>query len=93
MIHGDTRIRHCHVKAMINNTTALSYINNMWLGPTEGSQISCDLCMWCTGQGIWVTAVHITGKQNVLVDKASREKHCDAEWKLDPLLFLQLTTY
>lgn len=65
----------------------------MWLGLTECYQISCDLWMWCTGQGIWVTAVHTTGKQNVIVDKASREKHCDAGWKLNPLLLQQLTTY
>ena len=51
------------------------------------NQITRDLWMWCAGQGIWVTAVNIPGKQNVLADKGSREKHSDAEWKLNPLLF------
>ena len=69
-----SRIHNCHVKAMIDNTPAISYVNNMGVRNPECNQITRDLWMWCAGQGIWVTAVHIPGKQNVSADKGSREK-------------------
>ena len=51
------------------------------------NQITRELWLWCAQHGIWLSAMHIPGKQNVLADKESREKRSDSEWNLNPLLF------
>ena len=51
-------IHNYHMKAMIDNTTTMSNINNMAGRSRECNQITRDLWMWCAGHGIWVT-VHI----------------------------------
>ena len=61
---------------MIDNTTAVSYINIMGgrsLLCIMCNQITLELWVWCAQLGIWLSAVHIPGKQNVLADKESRE--------------------
>ena len=80
-------VQNCHVKAMIDNTTAISYINSMGGRSLLCNQITRELWVWCAQHGIWLSAVHIPGKQNVLADKESREKRSDSEWKLNPQLF------
>ena len=78
---------NCHVKAMIDNTTAVSYINSMGGRSLNCNQITRELWVWCVNHGIWLSAAHIPGKENVLADKESREKRSDTEWKLNPELF------
>lgn len=51
------------------------------------NQITRQLWLWCAQHGIWVSAVHIPGKQTVLADKESSEIRSDSEWKLKPQLF------
>ena len=72
---------------MINNTTAVSYINSMGGRSLNCNQITWELWVWCANHGIWLSAAHIPGKENVLADKESREKRLDTEWKLNPKLF------
>ena len=78
--------RNCHVKAMIDNTTAISYINSMGGRSLLCNQIARQLWVWCVQHGIWLSAVHMPGKQNVLADKESREKRSDSEWKQLPIV-------
>ena len=78
---------------MLDNTTAIAYINSMGGGKSQCNQITRDLWVWCSTHNIWLTAVHIPGKQNVLADKESREKHSDIEWKLNTQLFEDVTAH
>ena len=72
---------------MIDNTTAVSYINSMVGRSPNCNQITRELWVWCANQGIWLSAAHIPGKKNVLADKESMAKRSDTEWKLNPELF------
>ena len=67
---------------MIDNTTAVSYINNM-----ESRSFFMQLWLWCIDHRILLSASHIPGKQNLLADKESRKKRADFEWKLNHKLF------
>lgn len=78
---------------MLDNTTAIAYINSMGGRKSQCNQITRDLWVWCSTHNIWLTAVHIPGKQNVLADKESREKHSDIEWKLNTQLFEDVTAH
>ena len=62
-----------HVQIQIDNTIAVSYINNM-----RGSKspvlnnLAIELWEWWKHRNIWVSAVHIAGKLNVDADFKSR---------------------
>ena len=51
------------------------------------NQITGELWVWYANDGIWLSAAHIPGKENVLANKESREKRLDTEWKLNSELF------
>ncbi|XP_067040975.1 uncharacterized protein [Acropora muricata] len=87
-----SQIKNCHVKAMIDNTTAVSYINSMGGRSLTCNQITRELWVWCASHRIWLSAAHIPGKENVLADKESRKKDSDTEWKLNPELFSRIAT-
>ena len=87
-----SQIKNCHVKTMIDNTTAVSYINSMGGRSLTCNQITRELWVWCASHGIWLSAAHIPGKENVLADKESRKKDSDTEWKLNPELFSRIAT-
>ena len=87
-----SQIKNCHLKTMIDNTTAVSYINSMGGRSLTCNQITRELWVWCASHGIWLSAAHIPGKENVLADKESRKKDSDTEWKLNPELFSRIAT-
>ena len=70
------QLRHTHVCLHIDNTTAVTYINNM-----GGSHsLTCnakarEIWLWCTGKHIWLSAVHLPGHLNTTADLASRVFH------------------
>ena len=72
---------------MIDNKTAISYINSMGGRSLLCNQIARQLWVWCVQHGIWLSAGHIPGKQNVLADKESMGKRSDSECKLNSQLF------
>ena len=81
-------IANIHVKIMIDNTSAVSIINNMG---TCKSEICNDIvvALWelCIDNNTLVTAAHIAGVCNTVADKESRNFHIQhTEWKLDSLL-------
>ena len=47
-------IKNCHVKTMIDNTTAVSYINSMGGRSLTCNQITRELWVWCASHGIWL---------------------------------------
>ena len=85
-------LSHTHVRIFVDNTTAVSYINNM--GGTHSldcNHIARTIWMWCIARGIWLSAAHLPGKCNTAADKASRIFHDQTEWKLDSNIYVSIT--
>ena len=49
--------------------------------------------MWCIEHGIWITAAHLPGKQNVEADQRSRKFNDRTEWKLNKQEFTKLVAH
>ena len=84
------KLRHCHLRIELDNTTAVAYINNM--GGTHS--IACNaitktllLMLWCKARGIWLSACHIPGKDNTVADSYSRKQSIHTEWSLNVNVF------
>ena len=74
-----------HVKILIDNTTAVSVINNKGTNHSEQcNEVTHDIWLLCEKHNIWLTAAHIPGKQNVIADQESRNQNVDTEWMLNP---------
>ena len=87
-----TTLSRTHVRIFLDNTTAVSYINNM--GGThslECNHIARTIWMWCITRDIWLSAAHLPGKCNTAADKASRIFHDHTEWKLDSNIYVSIT--
>lgn len=77
-----------HVKILSDNTTAVSYINNMGgIVSQPCNKIAVDIWNWCITYDIWLTAAHIAGKLNTEADEASRKFKDNLEWKLNESIF------
>ena len=61
-----TKSRIAMKKTMIDSSTAVSYINSMGGRSLTCNQITRELWVWCASHGIWLSAAHIPGKENVL---------------------------
>lgn len=76
-----------HVKLMIDNTTAVSVINNMGTCHSPRcNSIAVQIWEFCKLHNVtWLTTAHIPGSSNVIADRESRQFHSeDAEWTIDP---------
>ena len=79
-----------HIKIMIDNTTAVSIINNMGTCHSDPcNSIACQIWRLCEENGLWLTAAHIPGKENVTADYESRNSNLDTEWMLNPTYLSQ----
>ena len=79
---------NAHVQLQIDNTTAVSYVNNM--GGTQSPELNAlalDIWEWAIERSIWLSAVHIPGKENIGADKESRNFSNRHEWVLDKEVF------
>ena len=81
-----------HIKIMIDNTTAVSVINNMGTCHSYpcNSIIACKIWTPCEENRIWLTAAHIPGKEYVTADYESRYSNLDTEWMLNPKYLSQV---
>ena len=85
------KLRHCHLRIELDNTTAVAYINNM--GGTHSvacNAITKTLLLWCKARGIWLSACHIPGKDNTVADSYSRKQSIHTEWSLNVNVFSHL---
>ena len=65
-------VKGTHIKMMIDNTTAVSVINNMGTCHSDPcNSIACKIWTLCEENCIWLTAAHIPGKDNVTADYES----------------------
>lgn len=81
-----------HIRIMIDNTTAVHYVNNM--GGTKSSMcddIVRDLWEYASENHLWLSAGHIPGVNNFLADQASRKFDDTTEWSLNSDIFLEIT--
>lgn len=68
----ETTITNSHIKLQVDNTAAVSYLQNM-----GGSHFfSCNLITkqiweWCKLHNVWLCATHILGVENKSADSAS----------------------
>ena len=83
-----SKMHDVHVQLQIDNTTAVSYINNM--GGSKSPQLNTlatDMWHWCIDRNIWLSAVHIAGKLNTTADHNSRQFSDRHEWSLGTKYF------
>ena len=86
-----TELAHRHIRVFCDNTTAMTYINEM--GGTKSlicNNIATAIWDWCLGHSAWVTCSFIPGKENIEADMASRQRNDRHEWKLNELIFRDL---
>ena len=81
-----------HAMLHVDNTTALSYINNMGGKITTLNDLTRKIWMWCRERKIWINAVYTASTDNFEADKESRSKHENTEWMLNSELFDKLCT-
>ena len=83
-----------HIRLQIDNTTAVSYINNM--GGSHSLECNAkahEIWLWCLSRHIWVSAVHLPGHMNTEADLASRVFHDQTEWQVNPDIFKLLSKH
>ncbi|XP_065174623.1 uncharacterized protein LOC135804633 [Sycon ciliatum] len=89
--HHRASYRPLHIKLLIDNTTAVSYINR--LGGTHSrllSQIACDLWRWAVQHDIRLQAEYVPSEENP-ADHPSRGSLSESgDWRLDPALFRRI---
>ncbi len=79
-----------HVRIYMDNSVAVSYINNMGGRILSLHTLTKRLLFWCKDRHIWLSAAHVPGRENITADRLSRDKNDDKEWMLKPRLFDKL---
>ena len=78
------------VKLLMDNTTAIAYVNKMG-GPSPVlASLVFEIWQWCLQRQIHLSAQHIPGVHNVAADEESRVDRDMSDWKLSPAVFSQL---
>jgi hypothetical protein len=85
------QMSNIHVRLELDNTTAVSYINNMGGNKSNDCNKAVrQLWLWCIEHTIWVSAVHIPGIENTEADRHSRVFDEHTEWALNDSIFSQI---
>ena len=80
-----------HVRIMSDNTTAISYVNNMGgIKSISCNQIAFDIWQYCISKNMWISAAFIPGKKNKTADYKSRNFKDNTEWQLKSTIFSQV---
>ena len=86
-----SKIQNKHIKVLCDNTTAVSYINNMGgCKSSDCNDMAKTIWLWCVKNSIWISCAHIPGKFNIEADKKSRTFNDQLEWKLNETIFSKL---
>ena len=75
----------------LDNISAVSYVNK--LGGTVSPRlysIARELWLWCSDRDITLTAEHLPGVQNIIVDAESWDMKDHSDWMLHPHIFRQI---
>ena len=77
----------CHIRLMIDNTTAVAVINHMGTSHSDSlNRLTKEIWLWCIPRNIWLSAAHIAGKCNIQADLESRHSVTETEWMLNNTL-------
>ena len=80
-----------HVRLKIDNSTALSYINNMGgIRSPRLDLLARRMWEWCISRDIFLSAQHIPGKMNTRADDLSRKFSLNLEWSLNKGVYEQV---
>lgn len=84
--------RNTHILIRSDNSTAVSYINNMGgIKSPLCNQAAIDIWEWCIERKIWISAAHLPGVQNTEADHESRHFNDRTEWMLNKRAFTKIT--
>ena len=84
----EEKVRHQHVKLLVDNMTAVTILNNMGTSHSwQLNELNKEIWTWCIHRGIWLTVAHIPGKTNVVADRESRQHRRELEWTLNSQLY------
>lgn len=83
-------VKHQHIRLNMDNTVAISYINNFGGRIPNLHKLAKQIWHWCIDRNLWISVAHIAGKQNIEADKLSRNLNDDMEWTLIPEVFSKL---
>ena len=83
-----THLKNKHVRVLIDNTTAVSWITHMGTSHSDlCNRITKTIWEWCIATHIWISAAHIPGVDNVGADIESRKLRDETEWMLNRSVF------
>ena len=88
LLHGSHDI---HVRIMSDNTTVVSYINEM--GGCKSPQfngLAKEIWEWAMARNIWLSAAHIPGCNNVSADALSWKFSMGLEWMFSKQVFQKI---
>ena len=81
-----------HIRFMIDNMTAVSYLQNMGgIKSLECNELSRNIWKWAEPRKIWLSAAHIPGTENCTADNDSREFDDSTEWMVSDFVFKTIT--
>ena len=87
--HSNTS--NAHVLIRTDNTTTVSYINNMGgIKSTQCNKAAVDIWKWCLERNLWISAAHLPGSQNIEADHESRHFNDRTEWMLHKSSFKKI---
>ena len=74
----------------MDNTTAVACVNKMGTSHSKHcNMITKQIWDFCIEKGVWLSAAHVPGRENVDADLESRKINYDTEWKLNTELLQQ----
>lgn len=80
-----------YIAFKVDNTCAISYINNMGgIKSADSNILAKSIWIWCIEHNIWISADYIPSAQNI-ADIESRKFNDNIEWMLSKDIFKALT--
>ncbi len=78
------------IKIYSDNTTTVTYLNNMGGTKEDLNDLTRQLWLWCLDNKNFIICSHLPGVNNGDADKESRTKHDNMEWELNKNTFNEL---
>lgn len=84
---------HCHIKLCMDNSIAVSYLQNVRGGGKIPAlhAFAREIWLWCKQRNIWLTACHLPGRDNIEADKLTRNLSKEMEWMVDKKIFQEIS--
>lgn len=81
----ENMIHNKYVRILSDNTTAISYYNNMGVIKSikkKCNKLAIEIWEWCIDRKIGLTFSHLPGKDTIEADRLSRIFNDQVEWEL-----------